>query len=88
MDPSLFSPLLNVGAVGVVCAWFMLRAEARLKGVERAVNRMSETVLLDILSRSSASGVQEQAAKLLGDIREADKQLGTTTNGFPSLSPR
>lgn len=63
-------PLLNIGAVGVILAWFMLRMEPRMKAMEDALNRFSRVQLLDMVSRSDAPpAVREQAQTILNEMR-------------------
>lgn len=67
IDPAA---LLNVGAIGVVLAWFMWRFEGRMAGVERELHRVSLALLLDIASRPGAAlSVTREAETLLSDMR-------------------
>jgi hypothetical protein len=61
--------LLNVGAIGVVLAWFMFRMERKLDRMSYEVNRLTRAVLLEIVSRPgvSRSGTRE-AEELLRDL--------------------
>lgn len=72
MDPALLQPLLNLGGVGVVLAWFMLRFDARMTEMSGAINNMSKAVLLDLASRPGISpAIREQAQKLVEELLPA-----------------
>jgi hypothetical protein len=62
----LVGPLLQTGIPGVVLAWFMLRSETRFRGMERAVNRMSRSVLLLVVAlNTSNEAMRAEADKML-----------------------
>lgn len=64
-----FGPLIQTGAIGVVLAWFLFRIEPRIRALERAVDRFSRVMLLDILSRPSVSlSVTREAQQMIEDI--------------------
>lgn len=48
VDPTA---LLNAGVAGVVAAWFMFRAESRMKLIEAALDRLTRSQLLTLLAR-------------------------------------
>jgi hypothetical protein len=61
--------LLNVGAIGVVLAWFMFRMERKLDRMSYEVNRLTRAVLLEIVSRPGVSlSVTREAEELLRDL--------------------
>ena len=68
------SPLINLGAVGVVLAWFMIRAETKLDALVRAVNRLALSQVLDVLNRPGISPETKRQARILEqDIKSAQK---------------
>jgi hypothetical protein len=69
--PELNGALLSSGVAGAVLLWFMFRAEARFKGVERSVNRMSKGILLLVVSMDSANHTTKEEARHL--LRELDR---------------
>ncbi len=69
------APLLQAGIPGVVLAWFMIRSEARFRGMEKAVNRMSRSVLLLVVSMDSSNhAVRAEANELLEEINAANRK--------------
>ena len=50
-----WSSLINLGAVGAVLLWFMVRAEPRLKALERATDRQTRAMILLTLNLPSSS---------------------------------
>lgn len=68
MDQQL-GPLINLGAVGCVLAWFMFKAEPRLKGLEESIDRNTRALLLAIISIEGLSpGVKDQVNTLLKEV--------------------
>lgn len=86
----LVLPLINVGAVGAVLAWFMLRNEARLTelagSIDRfrhALNRFAMAHLLEVATREDAPPVvKKQAEALLDEIKAEQAQTGGKREGF------
>jgi hypothetical protein len=71
--PIDLTPLANVGAVGLILAWYLLQNAPRLDRIERAIDVLSKAILLDLVSRDSTSPmVRTQAESLLRTID--DKQ--------------
>ena len=71
------SNLVNIGAVGVVLAWFMLRAEKKLDELIRAVNRLAMSHAIDVATRNDAPTViKRQAEAILQEIKSSDKAPG------------
>ncbi len=69
-----WSPLINLGAIGCVLAWFLIRAEPRMSRIERAIDRSSRAVLIAALAMSEASpGVRDQAKELIREIDALNK---------------
>jgi hypothetical protein len=63
--------LLQYGAIGLVCAWLMVRVETRLKDVERAIDRSTRASLVVHLSRVDISEQsREEAQQILREVEE------------------
>jgi hypothetical protein len=70
-----WSPLINLGAVGCVLAWFMFRMEPRLRRMEQAIDRMSRAIMLAALSMKGVSpALKEQATAVLKEIEDAQER--------------
>lgn len=65
------SPILNLGAVGAVLLWFMLRSEPRLVRVEEALNRMTRMLGHTIVSMENVDEAVKRQAKSI--VEELDK---------------
>lgn len=65
----------QLGVTGAILGWFMMRAESKLQSVERAIDRLSKVILLELVSRrESNSMIVEQAKDLLRDLeRKGDE---------------
>lgn len=64
--------LIQAGVAGVVLAWFMFRTEARLKGIENAVDRMARANLLLVLSlRDVNNAAKNEASAVIKEIDDA-----------------
>ena len=73
MPPVELTPLLNGGAIACVLAWFMFKAEPRLKGIEDAIDRQSRALLMWMLQQEGAgAGIKTQATTLLAEVTEAE----------------
>ena len=46
----LLSPLIDNGILGAILAWFMFKTEARLRGIEDAIDRANRAILIASLS--------------------------------------
>ena len=69
--PIDLTPLANVGAVGIILAWHMIRIVPRLDRIERAIDRQTRAHMLDILSRPGVSEpVRRQAQALNREIKD------------------
>jgi hypothetical protein len=63
-------PLLNLGAIGAVLAWFLVNLGPRLERIERAIDRLTRAQMLTLLSRPD---VPEPVKRLAGDlVKELD----------------
>lgn len=66
--------LLQYGAIGLVCAWLMIRVETRLKDVERAIDRSTRANLVVHLAREDISDrSREEAQQILREV-EGEKR--------------
>jgi hypothetical protein len=62
-------PLINLGAVGAVLAWFLFRSESRMERLESAVDRMTRAMMLELASRPDVSpAIKRQAAEIVEEI--------------------
>lgn len=61
--PVDLSPLLQLGAVGAILAFFLVQTNPRLERVERALDFLSRTMLLDIVSRENIPEVNRRQAQ-------------------------
>ena len=82
----LLTPLINLGAVGIVLAWFMVRSESKmaetaaaLDRLRQAVNRLAMAHLLEVATREDApTVVRKQAEAVLKEIRSEQTQTAST----------
>jgi hypothetical protein len=69
------TPLLNLGAVGAIAGYLLLKNEPRLKGVEQAVDRLTRGLMLSVLANEHASLQQKaQATELLQELHDAEER--------------
>lgn len=74
MTPDHLQPIFQLGAVGAVLAWFMFKAEPRLRGIEEAIDRHSRANMLFLLKINNLTqGEKLQIEQLLQEMDEADK---------------
>ena len=67
------SPLLNVGALGAVLAWFLLKTEPRLRRMEEANDRQSRIVLLAVLAMAEGKPLESVKAQAHEMEQELDR---------------
>lgn len=68
-----FAPLVNVGAIGVILAWFLWKHEPRIKAIEDALDRLSRTQLLFLIELPHVSDAAKREAKIIiQEIAEAE----------------
>lgn len=85
-SPDWASLLSGAGVAGVVLAWFMFRAEARMKeserrmaGMETAQNRTTRAILLLVLSLEQVSETARAEAAAIGrEIDESEQRRKAT----------
>ena len=65
-----WSPLINLGAIGCVLAWFLIRAEPRLGKIERAIDRSSRALMIATLAMRGQD-VREEAHDLAKEVDDA-----------------
>lgn len=64
-----WSPLINLGAIGCVLGWFILRAEPRMVAIEAAINRgVRMTGILIIALDGVPPSVREQAREIISEL--------------------
>lgn len=73
-----WSPLVNLGAIGCVLAWFLIRAEPRMGRIERAIDRSTRgNLVLALVMADVAEGrdvtevAKKQATNLIREIDDA-----------------
>lgn len=70
-----WGPLINLGAVGCVLAWFMFRTEPRLRRMEQAIDRSSRALMIVTMSiRRLAPEIKEQAESLISELEDAKER--------------
>ncbi len=71
------TPLLQLGAVGAVLAWFLVQTNPRLERIERAIDLLSKALLLDIVGRPQTSdNIRTQAESMVRQIDDKYRQRG------------
>ncbi len=60
VEPETFA---RYGLLGAVLAWFMVRADKRLGGIEHKMAGLNRTMLIEILSRPSTTERAKQACR-------------------------
>lgn len=64
--PVDLTPLFQLGAVGAIAAYLLVQINGRLQRVEHALDFLSRTLLLDIVSRENIPEVnRKQASSML-----------------------
>lgn len=72
-----FMPLLNLGAIGFVLAWFLWKADPRMRAIESAVDRLADAVLILLLEIDRTTPQAKAQAEVLQDkIRVARRARG------------
>lgn len=71
------APLFQVGAIGAILAFLLLKTEPRLRGMEAAIDRNSRALMLSLLAGEQVSAaLKAQAQALLEELHDADLQRG------------
>jgi hypothetical protein len=71
-------PLINIGAIGAVLAWFMFRFEAKLVEVAEAIEKMNRAILILSMSNTHSESARQQAKALLDELdSRGDKKVRT-----------
>jgi hypothetical protein len=64
-------PLLNLGAIGAVLAWFLINLNPRMERLERAINRLTRAQMLSVMSRrDTPKEVKQLASDLVRELEE------------------
>ena len=67
-----WAPVVNMGAIGCVLLWFMLRMEPRMKALEAAQDRSNRTDLLRLAASPHViPELKEEAASIMREIDAA-----------------
>lgn len=70
-----WSPLINLGAVGCILAWFLIKLEPRMRRIEQAIDRASRAQMLAVMSMHGIpANIREQAEGLKQEIEAADER--------------
>lgn len=76
--PVDLTPVLQLGAVGAVLAWFLLQTNPRLERMERAIDLLSKAILLDLIGRPETQpNVRAQAEEMVRTINDKGRIRGT-----------
>lgn len=69
-----WSPLLNMGGVGLVLVWFLWKAEPRMRAIESAIDRNSRSILILLLEISRTTPEAKiQANAVVTEIEKAEE---------------
>jgi hypothetical protein len=72
LTPESLAPLLNVGAVGLILAWFMFKNEPRMERMEEAIDRNTRGQMLFLLGvETMPRAITEQAQQMLQELESA-----------------
>lgn len=75
LSPSVLSPLINLGAMGVVLIWFMFRAEPRMRGMERAIDRQTRaTILLAASLPNQSQHISDLGQDIIRETEESNSK--------------
>lgn len=74
MNPQIdLSPLIQTGALGAVCAWFMWITVGELRMLRLSMDRMARSVLMLIVEFSDAPpSAKREAERMVAEIDEAN----------------
>ena len=74
---SLLQPILNVGAVGAILWWFMTRLERFIHDNTKALDRLTRSNLLLVISMPSTTPrAKEQARNIMAELeRDTGERL-------------
>jgi hypothetical protein len=71
--PTELTPLVNVGAIGTVLAWFLLKLEPRMRKQEEAMDRQSRMLGFVVIALKSVHpAVREQVEAVVKEIEDAE----------------
>lgn len=67
--PAEIAPLANLGAIGCVLLWFMLRSEPRMQKQTEAIERMTKMIGYAVIAlEQSAPAVKKQVQLLVDEV--------------------
>lgn len=73
--PAEITPLINLGAIGCVLLWFMLRMEPRIRKLEESNDRLGKMLGYVVIAlKSTTPAVREQVEQVIKEIDEAEVQ--------------
>ena len=81
--PPEFAPLANLGAIGLVLGWFMLRSEPRQRKLEEAMDRQTRMNGYVLIALESLSAPVKKQIDVV--IKEAEDAELLRKGGKPTL---
>lgn len=70
-----FTPLANIGAVGIVLGWLMWKVEPRMKAMEASLDRATRATMLVLIEIPSiAAAIKGQAQEIVDELDEAARK--------------
>lgn len=67
--------LINLGAVGAILAYFLVRTDPRLERLENAVDRLARAqMLMLIASPVTDEAIKRQAQSIINELDAAEKR--------------
>ena len=76
-----WTPLINIGAIGCVLAWFLFRSEPRMARVERAIDRGTRGNLLAAVAMSDMAEGRTISPAMRAQAKELIKEIDDAVNG-------
>ena len=72
MESAAFGPVINVLGVAGVLGWLLTQTNPRIDRLERSVNRLTQAIMLAVVSSDYADeAIKKQARVLLSEIKDA-----------------
>ena len=73
--PPEIAPLLNIGAIGCVLVWFMLRLEPRLSKLTEAMDRQTRMTGFTLIALETLQpSVKRRVEEILSEVKDAEAQ--------------
>ena len=72
-----FAPLFQLGGIGCIVAYLLLKTEPRLRGMEAAIDRNTKAQMLFLLAQEHLPAYYKaKAQELLEEIHDAQRERG------------